>query len=114
MMAAAGVGFLVGTDADLFHASGFGVHREMELLAEAGLGAAGALKAATLNPARSLQRTKDFGTVEAGKMADLVLLGGNPVADIRNSRRIRAVVLKGHLYTRERLNKILESHSQGC
>jgi imidazolonepropionase-like amidohydrolase len=84
------------------------VHREMELLAEAGLGAAGALKAATINPARSLERTKDFGAVQPGKMADLVLLEGNPLVDIRNTRRIRAVVLKGHLYTRDQLNAMLE------
>ena len=109
IMIAAGVRFLAGTDAELFHAAGFGLHRELELLAAAGLGAAGALRAATINPAYSLGRTKDFGSVRTGRMADLVLLEANPLDDIRNSQRIRAVVLKGHLYKRQELDTILEA-----
>ncbi|MBC8117491.1 MAG: amidohydrolase family protein [Candidatus Saccharimonas sp.] len=103
-----GVGFLVGTDADLFYAAGFGVHREMELLVAAGLSAADALRAATLNPARALRKTHLFGTVRAGRMADLVLLDANPLQDIRYTRRIRAVVLKGRLVSREELDRMLQ------
>ena len=109
IMIATGVRFLAGTDAELFHTAGFGLHRELQLLADSGLGASGALRAATINPAHALGRTKDFGSVRNGKMADLVLLEANPLEDIRNSQRIRAVVLKGRLYKRAQLDTMLES-----
>lgn len=82
---------------------GFGLHDELRLLVEAGLTPLQVLQSATLNPARFLGRTDDLGTVEAGKLADLVLLDANPLEDIGNTRRIRAVVVDGRLLERPAL-----------
>jgi imidazolonepropionase-like amidohydrolase len=59
-----------------------------------------ALQAATLNPARFMGRDKELGTVEKGRLADLVLLDANPLEDIHNTTKIRAVFAKGGLYDR--------------
>jgi imidazolonepropionase-like amidohydrolase len=67
-----------------------------------------ALQAATRNPARYLDRLKDLGTVEQGKVADLVLLGANPLEDIRGTRKITSVVLGGKLLDGKALQQILE------
>jgi cytosine/adenosine deaminase-related metal-dependent hydrolase len=64
------------------------------------------LQTATLNPARVLGL--ETGTIEPGKLADLVLLDANPLADIGNTRRIRAVVADGRLYRRADLDRLLE------
>ncbi len=66
-----------------------------------------ALQTATRNPARFLDRTHDLGTVEPGKLADLVLLDADPLADIHNTRAIRAVVLGGSLLDRAALDRLL-------
>ena len=99
----AGVPILVGTD---YVVAGADVHRELGHLVEAGLSPAEALRAATLDPARYAGREADFGTVEAGKVADLVLLDADPLADIAHTQRIRAVVFGGDLYDREALDGI--------
>ena len=65
-----------------------------------------ALTSATLNPARFLGREGDFGTVERGKIADLVLLDDSPMKDIRNTRKVRAVVLNGEFLAQDQLNRI--------
>jgi len=104
----AGVPLLAGTDSfDGFDLSGFSLHQELELLVKAGLKPAQALQAATLNPAKFLGRERDFGAVEVGKVADLVLLDANPMEDIRNTRKIRGVVLEGHFFDRVELDKML-------
>jgi imidazolonepropionase-like amidohydrolase len=66
-----------------------------------------ALQAATAAPARALGVADELGTVEAGKLADLVLLAGNPLEDIRNVRRIEAVVRRGRLLRRPDLDALL-------
>ena len=71
-----------------------------------GLTPAEALRAATLSPARYVGREADYGTVEAGKVADLVLLDADPLADIRHTQRIRAVVFAGNLYDRAALDEL--------
>lgn len=113
----AGVGFLAGTDCDVdLLAPGFAFHQELELLVRAGLTPLEALQTATLNAARYLGREAEMGTVEEGRMADLVLLDANPLEDIRNTRRIEAVVLDGRLLDREELDRILEgveTHAAG-
>ena len=104
----AGVPVMVGTDAgDSFVFPGSSVHDELEELVRAGLTPAEALRAATLSGARYLERTAEFGTVQAGRAADLVLLDANPLDDIRNSRRIHAVVLAGRHLDRARLDSLL-------
>ena len=62
---------------------------------------------ATINPARFLNRLADLGTVEPGKLADLVLLDKNPLADITNTRAIAAVILAGRYLSRADLDRIL-------
>lgn len=108
MMAAAGVPVLAGSDMGTPWAfPGFGLHDELELLVEAGLTPLQALQAATLNPARFFARTGELGTVAEGKLADLVLLEGNPLEDITNTQGIRAVVADGRLYRRADLDRFL-------
>ena len=105
---AAGLLLLAGTDVgNPYVIAGWSLHRELELLVEAGLSPLAALQAATLNPARFLEATDSLGTVAEGKLAELVLLDANPLADIRNTRRIRAVVRNGKLYDRTALGALL-------
>lgn len=94
----AGVGILPGTDAPLRNSPpGFGLHEELFLLVQGGLSPAAALRAATSDAARFLGAQDSLGGIAPGKLADLVLLDANPLADIRNTRRIRAVIANGHL-----------------
>ena len=104
----AGVGILAGSDTlNPYCFPGFSLHDELEWLVKAGLHPLAALQTATLNPAWFLGREKDFGSVDAGKLADLVLLDADPTLDIRNTRRIAAVVAAGRLYPREELDRML-------
>ncbi|MGH9958672.1 MAG: amidohydrolase family protein, partial [Pyrinomonadaceae bacterium] len=66
-----------------------------------------ALQAATINPARFLGRLDSLGTVERGKIADLVLLDANPLESISNTQRIYAVILNGKYLSRVELNQML-------
>jgi hypothetical protein len=91
----AGVTIVAGTDQAV---PGHSLHRELELYVEAGFTPLEALQAATLVPARVMKRDKELGTVEAGKLADFLLIDGDPLADIRALRRIRVVVTAGKAY----------------
>jgi hypothetical protein len=107
-MQRAGVGILAGTDVlNPYCFPGFSLHDELQLLVQAGLTPTEALQTATRNPARFLDQEKDFGTLEKGKVADLVLLDANPLMDITNTRQIAAVVVGGKLLTKELLHKML-------
>lgn len=107
-MRRAGVEFLAGTDVlNPYCFPGFSLHDELGLLVEGGLTPLEALQAATLNPARFLGKEKDLGTVEKGKIADLVLLAANPLDNIGNSRKIEAVVLNGKLLPKAEIEKML-------
>jgi imidazolonepropionase-like amidohydrolase len=99
----AGVGILAGTD----FPAGFMLHDELALYVESGLSPLDALRTATLNPARYLGATDSLGTVEAGKIADLVLLDANPLEDISNTHRIAGVVLGGRYFDRQELDALL-------
>ena len=100
-MRKAGVRLLAGTDTTApYVVPGLALHQELGLLVEAGLTPAEALRAATLDPARCLKRDDRLGTVEAGKLADLVLLGKNPLDDIRNTRSVEVVVVGGRIAPR--------------
>ena len=106
---------LAGSDAgDLYTLAGFSIHRELELLVEAGLSPIEALRAATLSPAEFLGATDSLGTIAEGNVADLVLLDGNPLEDIRNTTKIRAVVRDGRLYDRDALDEILRQIAQAA
>lgn len=107
-MSRAHVSLLVGTDAmNPFVFPGFAVHEELALLVEAGLTPLEALRAATIAPAVFLHATDSLGTIDRGKLADLVLLDANPLTDIRNTSRIRAVVLGGRFLDRAALDSTL-------
>jgi imidazolonepropionase-like amidohydrolase len=105
----AGVPFLAGTDSpNPFVFPGFSLHDELALLVgEGGFTPLEALQAATRDPARYLGREKDLGTVESGKLADLVLLDADPLADIHNTTKIAAVVANGQLLPRRELDRML-------
>jgi imidazolonepropionase-like amidohydrolase len=95
MLQAAGVTLLAGSDVAAARVPGVSLHDELELLVECGLTTLQALQTATSNPAKRLSRTSDFGAVAKGRIADLVLLDANPLDDIRNTRRIAAVIFGG-------------------
>lgn len=100
----AGVPVAAGTDAgNPLTLHGPAIFLEMEALAAAGLTPMEVIAAATRNGALAMGRLDEFGTVESGKVADLVVLDADPLSDITNLRRIRAVVRAGELLPREEL-----------
>jgi imidazolonepropionase-like amidohydrolase len=104
----AGIPILAGTDTGVaFSIPGWSLHDELGLLVEAGLSAPEALLAATRDPARALDLEDEIGTIRPGLVADLLLLRGDPLEDIENTRRIEAVVLRGELLRRAELDSIL-------
>jgi imidazolonepropionase-like amidohydrolase len=99
---------LAGTGTgDPYTIPGATLHDELEQLVAAGMEPHQALRAATLAPARFLGWDEAMGAIEKGKVADLVLLNANPLLDIRNTRRIEAVVSRGKFYSRKNLDAIL-------
>jgi imidazolonepropionase-like amidohydrolase len=95
----AGVKLLAGTDApQAFVYPGFSLHDELALLVKSGLTPLEAVRAATYNPAEYFGALDSLGTVAKGKLADLVLLDANPLTDIRNTRRISAVIANGRVF----------------
>lgn len=102
------VGLLAGTDVSThWTVPGFAIHDELATLVEAGLTPLESLRTATLNPARYFEKSDVSGAVAPGMVADLVLLDGNPLADIRNTRRISAVVANGRYLDRAALDAML-------
>jgi len=103
----AGVPILAGTDVvKPYFIPGESLHDELALLVKGGLSEMEALKTATVNPARFLNLA-DQGTIEPGARADLVLLDANPLLNIENTRKIRAVVAGGRLFERMELDVML-------
>lgn len=105
----AGVPFLAGTDTPpgVYIFPGFSLHEELQRFVSAGFTPAEALQTATLNPARFFGVEDQLGTIEKGKLADLVLLGGNPLEAISNTQKIAAVVVNGHYYSGKDLDRML-------
>jgi len=108
-MRSAGVRIMAGSDVAVLNIfPGLSLHQELELMVDSvGLSPAQALLSATRSPAEWLGIADSIGTVEAGKVADLVMLDANPLEDIENTRRISAVVLRGSLYDRRGLDALL-------
>ncbi|MGI8919136.1 MAG: amidohydrolase family protein [Pyrinomonadaceae bacterium] len=109
-MQRAGVGILAGTDTGFgnpYTYPGFSLHEELSLLVKAGLTPLQALQAATVNATRFLKLEQTLGTVERGKLADLVLLNANPLDDITNTGRIAAVVVNGRYLSEAELQMLL-------
>jgi imidazolonepropionase-like amidohydrolase len=82
---------------------GIAVHREMELMVQAGVPPAQVLVAASKTAATYLGQQRSMGTIERGKLADLIVVRGNPLEDIRNTREIEVVIKDGEVINRERL-----------
>ena len=103
-----GARILAGTDTPWpYCIPGFALHDELKLLVRAGLSPAAALEAATIGPAEFFGRASSMG-IEPGALANLVLLDANPLADISNTNRISAVVIRGHVLPRRDLGRLLD------
>ena len=105
----AGVMLLAATDVGIpMLVPGISLHEELVLLVGSGLTPLQALQSATVNPARTLGLSDSLGSIEVSKLADLVLLDADPLKDIRNTQRIRAVMADGRLYLRSDLDQLLK------
>ena len=109
LLHAKGVPFLAGTDTPpgVYIFPGFSLHEELQRFVAAGFTPLEALQTATLNPARFFGMEDRLGTVETGKIADLVLLKANPLDDITNTQKIAAVILGGRYFSSKDLEKML-------
>lgn len=109
MCSRAGVQIIAGTDgAGLGKLlPGFGLQHELELLSQAGLSPLQVIQAATINAARALRKDKELGSIEPGKLADIVILNSSPLTDIRNTSHIHGVITRGRLLDRKALDEIL-------
>lgn len=111
-MNAAEVRLLAGSDlaTSVFY-PGFSLHDELQFLVEAGLTPSAAIATATRNPAALLGLT-DLGTIATGKIANMVLLDQNPIAEIKNTTRINSVVYEGKLLNRAALDLLLKTGAE--
>jgi imidazolonepropionase-like amidohydrolase len=108
MLQKAGVGILAGEDVGgAGKWAGFSLHENLSQEVVAGLTPMEALQTATINAARFMGKEKDLGTIQKGKLADLVLLDANPLDEIHNTTKINAVVVNGRLLDRPALDKML-------
>jgi imidazolonepropionase-like amidohydrolase len=106
-----GVTLLAGTDApEPFVCPGFSLHQELELLVESGLPPGAALNCATINNARILKQDKNLGSIEPGKLADLVLLRLDPLKDIDNTRSIAKVIRAGRVLDPDEILRAVPVH----
>jgi imidazolonepropionase-like amidohydrolase len=105
----AGVKIMAGTDSnDTMIFPGFSLHDELGNLVAAGLSPMDALRAATTVPAEYLRRRADFGSLSPGHLADIVLLGADPMANIGNTKSIFLVMQGGKVFDRSELDALLE------
>ena len=111
---AAGVPFLAGTDtpAGVDVTPGISLHLELQRFVDAGLTPLEALQTATINPARFFGRTSDFGSVQAGRLADLLILSANPLEDIANTRTISGLVADGRYWAPTEIDRLRERLKQ--
>lgn len=101
MLYDAGIPIVAGTDS----MAGFALHRELELYAEAGIPAPEVLRIATIGAARVMKRDGELGSIAPGKLADLILVDGNPSERISDIRRVSLVVKDGNVYEAAALYK---------
>ena len=100
----AGVGVQIGAHGQR---EGLGTHWEMWMLVQGGMAPIDALRVATIRGAEYLGMDNDLGSIEPGKLADLVVVDGDPLEDIRESERVSYVVLNGRLYEAETMNALM-------
>ena len=112
-IAEAGGPIMAGSDSpDLLMAYGFALHRELAHMVRAGLTPYQALATATRNPATFLGAESEWGTIAPGRRADLVLLAGNPLAEIRNTERIEGVSIGGRWLEKPELAAMIAAGSR--
>ena len=112
-----GVNMLAGSDcgaSNNFAWPGWSLHEELAAFVEAGLSPLDTLRLATRSSARFLQEEPDRGTIEKGRIADLVLLNANPLEDIRNTQKIAGVMARGKWYDRKALDRMLGEVEAGA
>lgn len=104
----AGVRIIAGTDAgDTYVFPGFAIHDELAELVRAGLSPADALRSATIDAARFSGKAREFGSIEVGKVADMILLDADPLSDIRNTGKIAGLFFNGQYLDRAALDELL-------
>ncbi len=108
------VHFLAGTDSGPYAFPGSALDDELELLVENGLSPLAALRGATVEAAIVMNRQRDSGAIAQGRIADIVLLDGNPLEDIRNVRKVSAVVYDGHFYEQTDLARLTSAAAQAA
>ncbi len=108
------VHFRAGTDSGPYTVPGSALQDELELMVENGISPLSALRGATIEAAIVMNRQRDSGAVAQGRAADLVLLDGNPLEDIRNVRKVSGVVYDGHYYDQRDLAKMTASAAQAA
>lgn len=102
-----GVPIMTGTDvSDSYIFAGFSMHNELEDLTKSGLSNLKALQSATIVPAKFAGADKDYGTIEVGKIADLVILDRNPLDNIAHSKTINGVILNGVYYDSQKIEEL--------
>ena len=108
-LAQKGVKIIAGTDyPNPYCFPGFSLHDELQLMVEGGMTNLQALQAATINAAIFTGREDEFGSIQEGKLASLILLNEDPLENINNTRSIESVFLRGQYHDREALNRLLE------
>ena len=104
-----GVKLLAGTDCpNPYVFPGFSLHDELSLMVKGGMPSLDVLRSSTINPAIFMNKKADFGSVEVGKVASLVLLNKNPLENIENTKTIETVIVRGKVYSRKTLDLMLE------
>ncbi len=104
-----GVKIIAGTDfPNPYIFPGFSLHDELSLMVKGGMPALDVLRSATIKPAIFMNKKADFGSIEIGKVASLVLLNKNPLENIENTTTIETVIVRGKVYSRKVLDLMLE------
>ncbi|NND16301.1 MAG: amidohydrolase family protein [Eudoraea sp.] len=105
-----GHGIILGSDApQLFNVPGFSIHHEMEGMLRAGLTPLEILRTGTINPATYFEMESTFGQVKEGLEADLILLEGNPIEDLKHMKKVSGVMVRGHWISKEEIDQRLRS-----
>jgi len=113
MLNKAGVKLMSGTDTTLSYLTpGFSLHQELKVMVDVGLSPYDVLRTSTYNPALFLGELDEFGTIEEGKRADLVLLDANPLEDIAKTRQISGVMVQGRYFDKSDLGLMLDLIAQ--
>jgi hypothetical protein len=105
----AGAGLILGADSpQVYSVPGFSLAHEMRAMVQAGVATYAVLEAATRNPAVFFGQEAEFGTVEVGKRADLILVEGNPLEDVRNVHRQAGVMVRGRWFPQDEIQRRLD------